>query len=69
MPEIALFNGPASFTVVEGFYSEATHSEYVAGLTYLASAEDRLLRSLIPAWIEAGLIVLGGADSAVIGRE
>ena len=57
------------FTVVKDFYSEATQSHYVAGLSYAAGPQDHKLRELVPQWIEQGRIVEGGGAAVVSGKE
>jgi hypothetical protein len=57
------------FTALQDFYSEATQSQYVAGLSYETRPGDRRLTELIPQWIVDGLVELGGPAAKVIGRE
>lgn len=57
------------FTALQDFYSDETQSQYVAGLSYMARADDARLRELVPKWIEQGKIVEGGPVAQVMGRE
>jgi hypothetical protein len=57
------------FTALQDFYSEATQSQYVAGLSYQTRPSDRRLLELIPQWIVDGLVELGGPVAKVSGRE
>lgn len=57
------------FTAIKNFYSEETGSEYVAGLSYQAQPQDKLLLELIQQWIADGLIREGGPQAIVSGKE
>jgi hypothetical protein len=57
------------FTALQDFYSDATQSQYVAGLSYETRPNDRRLFELIPQWIMDGLVELGGPAAKVMGRE
>ncbi len=51
------------FTPLKDFHSPELQSGYVVGLSYAAQPEDRLLLSLLPKWIDAGLVKLGAPDA------
>jgi hypothetical protein len=44
------------FQALKNFFSKEFESDYCEGLTYRARPEDKLLRTLIPSWLEAGKI-------------
>jgi hypothetical protein len=57
------------FTAVQDFYSEATESQYVAGLSYETRPGDHKLIELVPQWIVDGLVEIGGPVAKIAGRE
>jgi hypothetical protein len=56
-----------TFTAAKTFYSNETASQYVEGLSYSASAGDRVF-SHIMRWIDEGKIIMGGKIAQVSGK-
>ena len=57
------------FTVVEEFFSPATNSHYIAGLSYTVRPEDDRLREMVVKWIADGKVIEGGPEATVVGKE
>ena len=57
------------FTALKDFFSDATKSQYVAGLNYTAGPNDNALLALIPVWVDEKKIVLGGPAAALSGTD
>jgi hypothetical protein len=56
------------FTALQDFDSAETRSHYVAGLSYAARSDDRVLLELLPQWLDEGLVKEGGPVAVVTGR-
>jgi hypothetical protein len=56
-----------TFTAAKTFYAPETESGYVEGLSYSASAGDRVF-AYITRWIEEGKIIMGGKIAQVSGK-
>jgi len=56
------------FTVLEGFFSDETRSEYVEGLSYEAQEGDTVT-DLIDGWIKEGKVREGGPEAQVTGSD
>ena len=54
---------------MEEFFSSATNSHYIAGLSYTVRPEDDYLRELVAKWIADGKVVEGGPEATVVGKE
>jgi hypothetical protein len=57
------------FTPVEDFFSEETHSQYVAGLSYTVGPHDSVLREAALRWLAEGKIRQSGARSTMRGGD
>jgi len=50
------------FTPLKNFFSPELKSEYCLGLSYTVRPGNELLASLLPEWVDSGLVKLGGPD-------
>jgi hypothetical protein len=53
------------FTPLEDFFSDELRSQYCVGLSYTVREKDLVLQSLLPEWLEKGLVILGPPENAV----
>lgn len=57
------------FTVIDSFTSDELLSQYVAGMSYEARDEDKVLLGLIDQWIDEGKVREGGPEAIVTGGD